>query len=121
MKTDKRGGICFRVDDNKPIQQWTDFAEVFNRYGYKFCAALCPWRMAGNDEYIRLVKELQDQGHEMMDHTPIHSVDKLPLPQDADLDAWRSMPGVDHVDDERIYLKYAEVDTESLPEGRADI
>ncbi len=121
MTTDKRGGICFRVDDNKPIRQWIEFAEVFNRYGLKFCAALCPGRMAGDETYTRLVRTLQDQGHEIMDHTPLHSVDKLPLPHGADADAWRRMPGVDHVDETHVYLTYAEIDTASLPEGRADI
>ena len=41
MRTDKRGGICFRVDDNKPARQWIEFADLFNRHGLKFCAALC--------------------------------------------------------------------------------
>ena len=121
MKTDKRGGICFRVDDNKPIRQWNEFAEVFNRHGFKFCAALCPGRMAGDDAYIGLVRSLQDRGHEIMDHTPLHSVDKLPLPHGADADAWRTMPGVDHVDATRVYLTYDAIDTKLLPEYRTDI
>lgn len=121
MRTDKCGGVCFRVDDNKPIRQWIDFAEVFDRYGFKLCAALCPGRMAGDEEYVRLVRSLQDRGHEIMDHTPLHSVDKLPLPKGADADAWRTMPGVDHVDAKRIYLTYAPIDAASLPEYRADI
>ena len=119
--TDKRGGICFRVDDNQPIQKWTDYAEIFNRHGYKFCAALCPGRMIGNDEYMELVRQLQAQGHEILDHTPIHSVDKLPLLQGADPNAWRKKPGVDHVDEKLIYLTYEKIDTEGLSSGRADI
>ena len=121
MRTDKRGGVCFRVDDNKPIRQWIEFAEVFDRYGFKFCAALCPGRMTGEEDYTMLVRSMQDRGHEIMDHTPLHSVDKLPLPQGADADAWRAMPGVDHVDATRVYLTYAPIDTASLPEYRADI
>ncbi len=121
MKTDKRGGVCFRVDDNKPIRQWVEFAQVFDRYGFRFCAALCPGRMAGDEEYVRLVRSLQDRGHEIMDHTPLHSVDKLPLPQGADADAWREMPGVDHVDASRVYLTPDAIDPSSLPEYRADI
>ena len=121
MTTDKRGGICFRVDDNKPIRQWVEFAEVFDRYGFKFCAALCPGRMAGDEDYTRLVRSLQDRGHEIMDHTPLHSVDKLPLPRGADADAWRAMPGVDHVDATRVYLTCAPIDAASLAEYRADI
>ncbi|MCE2439787.1 MAG: hypothetical protein J4F39_10235, partial [Candidatus Latescibacteria bacterium] len=121
MRTDKRGGICFRVDDNKPIQQWIEFAEVFNRYGFKFCAALCPGRMAGDEAYTALVRSLQGRGHEIMDHTPLHSVDKLPLPHGADADAWRTMPGVDHVDATRVYLTHDAIDTKLLPEYRADI
>lgn len=121
VRTDKRGGICFRVDDNKPVRQWIEFADVFNRYGMKFCAALCPGRIAGDESYIRFVRTLQDQGHEIMDHTPLHSVDKLPLPRGADADTWRAMPGVDHVDESLVYLTYAEIDTSALPERRADI
>ncbi|MDE2999929.1 MAG: hypothetical protein OXU79_12705 [Gemmatimonadota bacterium] len=121
VRTDKRGGICFRVDDNKPIRQWVEFAEVFDRYGFKFCAALCPGRMAGDEDYTSLVRSLQDRGHEIMDHTPLHSVDKLPLPQGADADAWRAMPGVDHVDATRVYLTYAPIHAASLTEYRADV
>lgn len=121
MSTDKRGGVCFRVDDNKPIQQWIEFAKVFDRYGFKFCAALCPGRMAGDEEYVGLVRALQDRGHEIMDHTPLHSVDKLPLPQGADADAWRAMPGVDHVDATRVYLTPEAIDPSLLAEYRADI
>ncbi len=121
MRTDKRGGICFRVDDNKPIRQWIQFAEVLDRYDFKFCAALCPGRMAGDEDYTRLVRSLQNRGHEIMDHTPLHSVDKLPLPHGADADTWRAMPGVDHVDATRVYLTYAPIDAASLPEYRGDI
>lgn len=119
--TDKRGGICFRVDDNHPTWKWTDFAQVFNRYGYKFCAALNPGRMIGNDAYIAMVRELQDQGHEIMDHTPLHSVDKLPLLSEDDPDTWRSARGVDHVDEKLIYLSYEKPEVASISEGRADI
>ncbi len=121
MRTDKRGGICFRVDDNKPIQQWIEFAEIFDRHGFKFCAALCPGRMAGDEDYTRLVRSLQDRGHEIMDHTPLHSVDKLPLPHGANADTWDTKPGVDHVDETRVYLTYDAIDTTSLAEYRADI
>ena len=68
--TDKRGGVCFRVDDNQLIQKWTDFADAFNRHGFRFCAALNFGRMAGNEDYVRLVKNLEAQGHEIMGHTP---------------------------------------------------
>ena len=119
--TDKRGGVCFRVDDNQPIPKWTAFAEVFNRHGLKFCAALNFGRMVGNEEYIRLVKDLEAKGHEIMDHTPIHSVDKFPLPQGDDPDPWRARPGVDHVDEKMIYLTYPKMDPKSLAGGRGDI
>ena len=89
MTTDKRGGICFRVDDNKPIRQWVEFARVFDRHGFKFCAALCPGRMAGDEDYVRLVRSLQDRGHEIMDHTPLHSRGQ----SSPSLKAPMSMPG----------------------------
>ena len=118
---DKRGGICFRVDDNQTIQKWTDFAAVFDAYGCKFSAAICSGRMADDPEYIHFIRSLQARGHEIMDHTPIHSVDKLPLPPGAGPDDWRGVPGVDHVDEKLIYLSYEKIDTGTLPEGRADI
>lgn len=119
--SDKRGGICFRVDDNQPIRKWTDFAEIFDAHGCKFSAAICTGRMAGDKEYIDFIRSLQARGHEIMDHTPLHSVDKLPLPPDADPDEWRTVPGVDHVDGELIYLSHEKIDTGPLQEGRADI
>ncbi len=119
--TDKHGGICFRVDDNRPADQWTAFAEIFDRYGYKFCAALCPGKMIGNGDYLELVRKLQSGGHEILDHTPIHSVDKLPLRPDDDPEAWRRLPGVDHVDNELIYLTYEPIESGPYPSGSADI
>ncbi|MDP6776757.1 MAG: hypothetical protein QGI83_08330, partial [Candidatus Latescibacteria bacterium] len=119
--TYKQGGICFRVDDNRPAHQWTAFAEIFDRHGYKFCAALCPARMIDDADYLDLVRKLQSGGHEVMDHTPIHSVDKLPLRPEADADAWRRLPGVDHVDDEFIYLTYEPIAAGSYPTGSADV
>ena len=118
--TDKRGGICFRVDDNRPADQWTAFAEIFDRYGYKFCAALCPGKMA-DDDYLELVRKLQSGGHEILDHTPIHSVDKLPLHPGDDPEKWRRLPGVDHVDHELIYLTYEPIEAGPYPTGSADI
>jgi hypothetical protein len=119
--TDKRGGVCFRVDDNQTIQKWTAFAEVFNRHGLKFCAALNYGRMVGNEEYIKLARTLEAQGHEVMDHTPIHSVDKFPLPEGDDPEAWRARPGVDHVDEQRVYLTYEKIAPAGLAGGRGDI
>ena len=36
----KKGGICFRVDDDQDISKYLEYAALFNRYNQKFCFAL---------------------------------------------------------------------------------
>ena len=38
--TSKQGGVCFREDDNHSPEKWEQLASVFERRGFKLCAAL---------------------------------------------------------------------------------
>lgn len=33
----KRGGICFRIDDDQDISKYLEYAALFNKYNQKFC------------------------------------------------------------------------------------
>jgi len=68
----KRGGICFRTDDNQAISKYLEYAALFNKYNQKFCFAINLGSTSITSDYIAGLKEIQASGHEMMDHTPIH-------------------------------------------------
>ena len=69
----KKGGICFRVDDNGLIHQYDDYASIFNNYNHKFTFALnLGLNEFDSQEYINKIISYQNMGHELMDHTPDH-------------------------------------------------
>ncbi|MCB9207574.1 MAG: hypothetical protein H6611_09765 [Ignavibacteriales bacterium] len=116
----KKGGICFRVDDNKPIYQYLQFGSLFDKYNFNFSFAL-NLGIDMTQTYIDGVKILQESGNEFMDHTPDHKTSwfltKFDPIEYADID------GVDHIINEnKICLEHADVDlTQSSFSGIADI
>lgn len=103
----KRGGVCFRVDDNQSISKFSDFAAVFNRYNQHFCFSLNLDNI--NENYANGVRNLQSLGHEMMDHTPSHGTNHFTTILSKDY--YINHPGVQKVKGSGlIELKYAPVD-----------
>jgi len=105
----KRGGICFRIDDNNAVSRFSEFAAVFNKYNQHFCFAINLGAVSVTPEYIDGLKQIQAQGHELMDHTPQHGTSyfRTLLPADYYL----NHPGVHEIaSNGRVMLKYAEVD-----------
>ena len=68
----KRGGLCFRTDDNQPIAKYLEYAALFNNYNQKFSFALNLGRPEITSDYLNGIRQMQASGHEMMDHTPQH-------------------------------------------------
>lgn len=106
----KTGGICFRMDDNNSTKQWRDIAAVFNKHQKPFCCSLNLAATFRRDRFVKefteLCKELQASGHEVMDHSPLHLVVRFNILPNKKPENYKGKPGVDHVDDKGVYLKY---------------
>jgi len=107
-----QGGVCFRVDDNQAPHEWLDYAKVFRKYDAKFCASINLGRLTVDSPWVKVFRELQAEGHEMMAHTPWHSVDRLGVVPGVDPS---TIPGVHHANEKLMFLSYAPVDTSLLP------
>ena len=103
----KKGGICFRVDDDQDISKYLEYAALFNRYNQKFCFALNLNTSKITTDYINSIREIQSQGHEMMDHTPEHKTNCFTTILGTAY--YINHPGVQRIVGNRIELKYADV------------
>src|SRR4051812_27196117 len=68
----KSGGICFRFDDNLPLEQLSGMEAVFNKHKVKYCLALNAAGLQDNTDYSRFIQKLDRDGFEIMDHCPNH-------------------------------------------------
>jgi hypothetical protein len=118
--TNKQGGICFRVDDNQSIDNWRQYSAVFEKYRYNFTFAVNAALFEKNPQYVGLVQELIQSGHELADHTPNHNT--LFFTTDAPND-YINRAGVDHIFSNTIVLKYDSFDTSKQysGDGNADL
>lgn len=98
IRRERRGGVCFRFDDNHTEGEWRAVMAVFDRHHAPFCAALNVGMLP--DGYARLILDLQAAGHEVMDHTPLHDTAIIPAME------WAAKPGIHHADGRRICLAY---------------
>jgi hypothetical protein len=116
----KRGGIGFRVDDNQSIQMWDQYKAVFDRYGFKFAAALNLGLLVDNAAYLDFIRRLQSDGYEFLDHTPNHADHYFTV---EDTLPYSRREGVDHIYKKVICLKYQPIDstTQFFGEGYCDI
>ncbi len=102
----KRGGICFRVDDNHTLEKFNQYADKFNKYNKEFCFALNLERKEFNsDDYITGIRQLQADGHELLDHTPEHRTSYFNTKFEPS--SYISLSGVDHVNNNKICLEYS--------------
>ncbi|MCP5064827.1 MAG: hypothetical protein GY936_20600 [Ignavibacteriae bacterium] len=114
----KKGGICFRVDDNHEVSNFSDYATVFNRHGQKFTFALnLALQKFEEYSYIELIKGFQSDGHEMMDHTPNHHTNFF-LTKFAP-ESYIGVNGIDKIIDNKICLKHINPDL-SLAKNSGD-
>jgi len=105
----KKSGIYFRVDDNHPVAQWKAYEAVFNKYGLKTSLAINVSDISVDAASIAYLKEAQGRGHEIMDHTPDHAPQYFSRVADTAYYSGRS--GVDHINRDKICLRYTPVDT----------
>lgn len=101
------GGVTFRTDDNGPYPEyWRQRAAVFDKHGLKFGAAVNLLAAESPPGMIEAFREIQKSGHDLMDHTPSHNNLWMKFAKEDDI-AWiQGQPGVDHIDQKVVYLKY---------------
>ena len=104
VQADKTGGLAFRYDDNQPLAKWKALAEVFDKHGYPMSLALiATGDNAFNAETLAFLKEEAAKGHELMDHTPNHSVYWFMHPN---AEKYAKEPWVDHIKGNKVCGKY---------------
>ena len=103
----KRGGVCFRTDDDQDIYKYLEYAAIFNKYNVKFNLAINLGMSAITPAYISGLKEIQANGNEILDHTPQHRTNFFTtiLPTDC----YVNNPGVQRISGNKIELKYIKV------------
>ena len=104
----KKGGICFRTDDNQLISRYLEYAALFNKYNQKFCFAINLGRDEITPDYIAGLKQIQASGHEIMDHTPWHRTNYFFT--NLSTDYYQNNPGVYRINGTSIELDYKDVD-----------
>jgi len=105
--TRKRAGVAFRGDDNHSPGRWLRLVEIFERYDAPVCASLNLLRAVNDGSYMAFVSDLQERGHEVMDHSPTHRVFSMQLPTEREAAVYAGEPGVHHVAGKNVYFRYA--------------
>ncbi len=103
----KQVGIGFRWDDNASVLRYSSYFAVFNKYGVKAGLGLNFGTdpMTTTPSYIDSLRKFQQQGHELMDHTPNHRTNFFRTTFSVfDYDG---LPGVDHRVGNKICLEFA--------------
>lgn len=114
------GGVCFRVDDNHTTNEYKDYKKVFDKYGYKFTLAINSNLSYIKDiAYINNLKEMQNDGIELADHTPNHHMLYFTVSSLLELE---NNNGIDHITGNKICLKYEILDYKGIGnEGKVDL
>ena len=87
------GIVVFRFDDNKPVELWKELNLIFRKHGYNFSLAVSPLKLT--EKQAKVLKELQSEGNEIMDHTPTHSNMKISFPSVKEAEKYADHPGVE--------------------------
>lgn len=120
--SDKRGGICFRIDDTQPIEKLRQLDSIFSKFDFKFCMGIISGDLPGDIPYVNYLKQLISKGHELMDQTPSHQTQYFDLNSEQDTSQYIGLPGVNHVAGLRVCLNYSNLDTSiSHNEGLVNI
>ena len=105
----KIGGVCFRFDDNKPIEQWKELAAMFEQHDMRFSMAIIPsarnsWMQPG---WMPFLQEMEQKGYEIMDHTPFHRMFAYKPADAEEKELLSKVKSVDHIGkDGTSFFKY---------------
>ena len=119
----KKGGVCFRVDDNPSLVKLNQYDSIFNKYQFNFSLSVTNWTLPLNPPYIDAIFNYISKGHEVMDNTSTHQTQFVNLIDQADTNLYVEDPALDHFSDGyKVCLKYANIDTShSHNEGLVDV
>ena len=65
--------------------------------------------MIGDPDFVNMLKILQSDGNELMDHTPDHLLQYFTNVTDTSY--YHNKKGVDHINNKKVCLSYESVDT----------
>ncbi len=118
----KTGGIAFRVDDHQTASKWRDFNNIFKKYGYHYSLGIDIQRVTFDTASYNALMEVVAAGNELMDHTPYGTTCYLWVYNLKDTMNFYNHPAIDHINKNRICLKYDSVLTGSVTgEGLVDL
>ena len=93
-----RPAFTMRFDDNRPASWWRDVGTIFERHGFRCSFAV---NSAGlSESQGACLKELAALGHEIMDHTPSHSIYLAKYPDAESFERARRLPFAHDADPE---------------------
>jgi hypothetical protein len=116
QSSSKRGGICFRVDDNPSLVKLHEFDSVFSKHQAKFCMAMTSWAFSLTPVYVDSLKSWINKGHEVMDNTPTHQTQFFNVVNIQDTNLYHNNGGVDHINLQKVCLRVTNFDT-TQPHG----
>ena len=93
-----RPSFTMRFDDNRPASWWRDVGEIFERHGFRCSFAVNAAELS--ESQGSCLKELAARGHEIMDHTPSHSICLAKYPDDESFERARRLPFAHDADPE---------------------
>lgn len=118
----KVGGIAFRIDDHQTAAKWRDFNRVFKKYGYHYSLGIDIQRVTFDTASVNALREVEEDGNELMDHTPYGTTCYLWVYNLADTMGFVNHSGIDHINKNRICLRVDSVITTSvIGEGLVDL
>jgi len=104
----KNAGVVFRFDDYQSMAKLDDLRTLFGKYGKKFVYSTnmrVGEEMADNT-FFQAIKRLQDEGHEIGEHTPNHFIQFFTTQASNEAKSYESKPGVNHVINNKVCLSY---------------
>ncbi len=118
----KKGGVCFRIDNNPGLSKLHQMDSLFSIYYQQFSMAIISWIFPLAPNYVSTLIGFSEKGYEMMDNTPTHQTQYFNLINESDTSLFSGHPGVDHFYQSRVCLGYASVDTfQSHNEGLINV
>lgn len=82
--------FTMRFDDNRPAQWWRDVCGIFECHGFRCSLAVNSTLLS--ESQGACLRELAERGHEIMDHTPSHSIDSIVYPDQASFERASRLP-----------------------------
>jgi len=90
LAADGSPAFVMRIDDNHSPADWRQVCETFERHGFRCDLSVNAARL--DDAQGKCLKELSARGHEILDHTPDHSLYSMSYTDAASFERARKLP-----------------------------